>query len=201
MSRWEAKYKRKEATYRRIEIKNILMKYYYDLFMSKFLINGLDYQESHYLLDSAWYKGKTAGFKLGGEDIPAFCDFTGKYFNRYNFPTQINLVPLKNDNGIPTKVLKLGEDVEICYFLQSRTPIRTFVENIVENIVDCRMVKSSNMFHMKNPYLIAVTPEDKARMKSIIDRIENDEDVIFCDMVDIQAMKNLINTTPYLWTN
>ena len=115
------------------------MNYFFDLYQGKYKIDGMDYQESDFLLNQFWFKGHIACIK---NEIPILCDFTGNQFNRYNYPIKVSLVPVKNDGAIPKEPQEVGTNVEICYCQKSRKPIRSIVELYVENIVDVEMLKN-----------------------------------------------------------
>lgn len=60
------------------------------------------------------------------------------------------------------------------------------------------MVINTNLQVSKLPWLIGVTPADKEKAEDIIDRILNDEVVVFSDMQDLQMVQSFATTTPYI---
>ena len=51
---------------------------------------------------------------------------------------------------------------------------------------------------MKMPYLIGATEENSKRLKDVVDRILNDEVVVFANLEDLNSIQSLATSTPYI---
>ena len=201
----ELKELRKESSFKRREAKTKLQNYYFNLFMNKYDVEGLDYQAKEWLFKIAWCEGKIACFPYGKdvteikpEGEPIFTTFAPMEWNIYDYPINVNLINRRGVDFIPTKLMKVDRDVVICYFLKSRKPIKEYVDYLIDKIVDLEMLMKVSQQSLKMPFLVAVSPEDKARMENLVDAIINDNLAIYGDFKDFNAIKVLNNSNQYI---
>lgn len=60
------------------------------------------------------------------------------------------------------------------------------------------MVLNTNLNLQKMPFLIAVSETDRDALQDIVERILNNEVVIFADLEDLQKIQAVITQTPYI---
>lgn len=204
MSKSTKQFLRKEPNRERLKIKNQYLNYFKNLFMTNYEFKGVEKKENWFILHAYWETGKISGFILNeaGVKIPAYANFTENMYDMYNYP--INALPIaissdwKLPKYMPKTPLKVDKEIVISYINKTRTPIKEMVIYYVNRIVQIEMLMNSHINKLKMPFLVAVSPEDKEKMEDIIDRILNDEEVVYLSANDIANLKTLINNTPYI---
>ena len=181
------------------------MRKYYNIFMHQWTIEGLDYQQEYFLLNELWEQGRITAFKIPfteSEEYPngmlCLTPFSELQYNIYNFPSMINYINLRGASFIPSTPQRVDEDCCIMYALNSRRPVKEIIAWNVERIVLCETLISINCDTLKLPFLIASTPENKESLKGIIDAILEGESKVYVDIGDINSIKTLINSNPYI---
>lgn len=190
----------------RKQIKNMLMNKYYSIYMNNYKIGGMDYQQKDYFLKRYWAEGSIACFKLEGskgallrpEGLGVFCPFVAGYWNIYDFPTKVSLVNTRGVKFIPVGLQEVDKDVVIGYAQRNRKPVVLIVENYVDRMTDVLMVINTNLKSHKMPWLVAVNPEDEAKMKTLFDKLDNDDPQLFIDSDSADKMKALISGAPFI---
>lgn len=65
-------------------------------------------------------------------------------------------------------------------------------------MVQVDMVINTNLQLQKMPFLIGVNEVDKDKMEDIVQRILNNEVVVFANLEDLQKVQTLVTQTPYI---
>ena len=65
-------------------------------------------------------------------------------------------------------------------------------------MVQVDLVINTNLQLQKMPFLVGVNEVDKDKMEDIVQRIINNEVVIFANLEDLQKVQTLITQTPYI---
>lgn len=60
------------------------------------------------------------------------------------------------------------------------------------------MVINTQLETHKLPFLVGISAVDEARAKDIVDRIRNNEPVVFMSLEDLNLVKTLVNNNPYI---
>lgn len=181
------------------ELKSYYMRKYYNIFMHKWTIPELDYQQNHFLFTQLWDKGSFGIFPLkNGAGVSVITPIAELLWNIYNFPTEVNLINIRNAPFIPSKPQIVDKDCCICYALPSREAVGRVIEWNVERIVSAEILINICMDTHKLPYIIAVTPENKVAMKNVVDSIIDGESVVYADVNDSNSIKVLANNSPYI---
>ena len=60
------------------------------------------------------------------------------------------------------------------------------------------LIINTNLCLQKMPYLIGVDEKDKAQMEDIVNRILNDEVVVFAGIGDLQKLQAVVTQAPYI---
>ena len=177
---------------------------YKDLFISNFKIEGIDYQQQHYFLEKMFDLGKIAVSPLKHSKTPEhpegdviLTDFAPLMYNIYNYPIQVNLINTRGVSFIPSSPLDVDTDVVIGYATKTKESIYNKIAPLIDRLVNIAMLLDSNMNQLKMPFLVAVSPEDKARMQSLIDSIMDGNDIVFLSAEEIAAIKTFLTQAPY----
>lgn len=177
---------------------------YYNIWMSKFKWSGLDEenkeQEENYIMRKGWSDGQIAIRQIKNTDLLAFMPFKAATYNMYDFPETVNLV---NERSVSTALIPntpqiVNKDVVIGYFVPSHKPICDVVRHYCNLMVQAEMVINVNLSLQNMPFLIGVDPEDEKKMRDIVDKILNNEIVVFADLQALQKIQSLVTATPYL---
>lgn len=177
---------------------------YYNIWMSKLKWSGLDEenkeQEENYIMRKGWSDGQIAIRKIKNTDLLAFTPFTANTWNMYDFPETVVLI---NERSVPTSLIPntpqiVNKDVVIGYFTPSHKPISDIVRHYVNLMVQAEMIINTNLQLQNMPFLIGVDPEDEKKMKDIVDKILNNEIVVYADLQSLQKIQSLVTSTPYL---
>ena len=185
----------------------------------------IDETMQEFILRRFWSMGKIAGFIVGGtkktetdieveemrmesgkelnvndypNGMPAFTDFAPRAYNIYDWPIVVNLVQSRGAKFIPSTPQNVNQDCVIGYCQKNKLPVRTIVEFYVARITDIEMTIRQQLNALKVPYLIAVSPENEAKMKTLFDKIQNDDDVLYLSANEVEALKVLTTGTPYI---
>lgn len=185
---------------------------FFSVFLNKFEITGMSYDQKRFLLTQMWETGKIAAFILKdskpsslvletmGDEVEnpngvlVLCPFAPFEYNCYNYPTKATLVRLRNAEFIPTTPQTIGKDCVIGFAHTSHLPIRYLVDFYVDKITEIEQAINIQVFTHKLPRLVTVSPEDKTRVNEIVNAIENGEHSLFIDVNDWQAIKNVLES-------
>lgn len=177
---------------------------YYNIWMSKFKWTGLDEemaaQEENFIMRKFWSDGTVAARLINNTDLMAFAPWALQSLNYYDLPETVNLVNLHgvSNNIIPTSTQVVNKDVVLLYCQPSHKPILSTVSYYVDRMVQVDMVINTNLQLQKMPWLIGVDEADKDKMEDIVQRILNNEVVVFADLQSLGKIQTLATNTPYV---
>lgn len=201
----KVKKKQKEILRIKKEIKNFYFLKYWNLFTTKYKINGLDYREKRFFWREMWNKGTIAAFKLKHfetEENPTgkigFAPYATAAFDMYLQPAEVNLINLKGSTAIPAGIKKVDEAVILGWIQPNRNSIYSMLEIDINAIVNIEMLINTNNNALKMPFVIASTPEEEFKLKALVDRIINDEEVLFLGTEELEKIQVLLTQSPYL---
>ena len=186
---------------------NVFQQYhqkYYNVWMTKFKWNGLDKdceeQEENFIMRKLWSDGTVALRNIENTDMIAAAGYATNQYNIFDFPEVVTLVKNReaSDKIIPKDPQVVNKDVAILYCLPSHEPIEKTVDFYCYRIAQVELVINNNLKLHNNPFLISCTEENKQQMTDIVDRILNNELVIFSSQKDIASLQALIINAPYL---
>ena len=176
----------------------------YNIWMSKFQWDGLDEemaaQEENFIMRKFWSDGTVAARHINNTDLMVFAPWTLQSLNYYDLPETVNLVNLHgvSNNIIPNSTQVVNKDVVLLYCQPSHKPILTTVSYYVDRMVQVDMVINTNLQLQKMPWLIGVDEADKDKMEDIVQRILNNEVVVFADLQSLGKIQTLATNTPYI---
>lgn len=181
----------------RKNLKTILDNKYFDLWMSKY-DSDLDPIVFHYLFKEFYNKGTVAGFNIKHTDELGIAPYVAQSYNMYDYPETINLINLRNSPIVPNGTHIVNKDVIIGWCQSNHKSIKYVVDKYIDRILDVEMVINTQLETHKLPFILGISPEDRDKANDIIDRILNNEPVIFMDLNDLNMVKTLVNNNPYI---
>lgn len=177
---------------------NILMQYFYNIYMNSQEAEGIDSDTLNYRLKLFWEEGQAAIYQIPTIKEIAYAPFNiaGGY-NHNGFPVSCYLV---DQFGVGRKIvpygnLKVNKDVVIAYALASHRPIKEVVEYQVQRICDVRNAINQNLHTNMLPYLIKSSSND-ARLKNVFDDVFAGEEIVAVSPEDISSIDNSLQLNP-----
>lgn len=177
---------------------------YYNVWMSKFKWSGLDEeikeQEQNYIMRHFWSEGTVALRNIKGVNLLAMCPWNTETYNYLDFPEKIVLV---NKRGVPKTIIPstpqvVNKDVALLYCLPNHKSISSVVYYYIERMIQVEIVINNNLKLQNIPFVIGVTEEDKDQFDDIIEKILNNELVVFTSVNDIKKLQTLATNAPYI---
>lgn len=200
---------RKSSIAKRKQIEMYYRSKYFSLFMNGYEFEGLDYQQTRFLLSQLWEHGTIACFILEGSKPESLLIDENKQqekgeliltpyaisrYNIYNFPEIVQLIKLRGVDFIPTTPQRVNKNVVIGWGHSSHMPIRAIVEYYVEKITEVEITANMNLSTHKLPRLVVCSPEDKARVEELMNKIEDGVPRLFLEVSDIKAIQNVLQS-------
>ena len=177
---------------------------YYNVWMSKFKWSGLDEeikeQEQNYIMRHFWSEGTVALRNIKGLDLLAMCPWNTETYNYLDFPEKIVLVNKRGVSKtiIPSTPQVVNKDVALLYCLPNHKSISSVVYYYIERMIQVEIVINNNLKLQNIPFVIGVTEEDKDQFDDIIEKILNNELVVFTSVNDIKKLQTLATNAPYI---
>ena len=187
------------------EVKNFIFNKYYNIFMNKLDIAGVDYQQKDYILKTFWSIGTIAGFIMEGtkgsteapEGLPVFCGYAPTMYNLYDWPIKATLINKRGVPFIPATLQEIDKDIVIGFAQRTKKPVSFVVEYYAKKIALCEVVIQTQLLAKKMPFLIGTTPENKEKMENLVANLFDDIPALYLDADDINALKVLITGGNY----
>lgn len=204
----KTKYERNEISSERVKAN---FKFFYDnkffnIWMNKFKINGLDYQEKHYVMKKFWSDGTIASSKrINPEEVedrlPKIVYTPWVFANTYNcydFPNYARCINVRGVSYISNEILKVDKDIVIGWIQANHKGIYSSIECKINQLVDLEMVIRICTKNQKAPWIIGMSPEDKVAVNSLITQLESDDPVLITMLNDLKNVKALNSTAPFI---
>lgn len=185
--------------------KNFIINKYYNLFMNKFDIKGVDYEQKDFILRKFWAEGHIATFKLGGTEgatkhpqgLLVFTDFAPLEYNIYDYPIKCTLINNRGVDFIPPTPQEVNKDVVLGYAQRNKKGIYFIVEYYARKIALTESAIQMNLLAQKCPWLLNTTPDNKEKMKSFYGDLLEDTNSLFIDSQTADGISVLITGAPY----
>ena len=177
---------------------------YYNLWMSKYKWNGLDEenkeQEQNYIMKQLWCQGKVAMRNIPNTSLLAICPFAEDKLNMFDAPDTVTLTDTRGVGPliIPQTTQIVNKDVAIIYCTPGRGPIEVMVNYYIDRITQVEVLINNNLKLQNMPFVVACDETDKQQMEDIVNRILNNEIVVYTSSNDLNKLKALITNAPYL---
>lgn len=183
----------------RTRIRTMYFNKYYNMFMNMFEWKGLTTEEQIYIMKKFWSLGTIAAFRIKNlDDILGYAPYAAYGWNMYDFPEEVNLINERGVPFIPSTMQVVDKDVVLGWIQYNQKPIKDVVEYYIDRMTQVDMVINTNIELHKMPYLIGVDPTDKEKLEDVIDRILNDELVVFTDLEAVNIIKALATQPQYI---
>lgn len=182
----------------RTRIKTMYMNKYYNLFMNMFEWEGLDDEQEYYLMKKLWCDGTIAAFKIKNIDELGFAPYAEFEWNMYDFAEKVNLINERGVPFIPSSVQVVNKDVVLGWIQNNHKSIKQIAEYYIDRMVQVDMVINTNIELHKMPYLIGVDSTDKAKLDDVVDRILNNELVVYTDFDVLNLVQSLQTAPQYI---
>lgn len=187
------------ATYVQNQIRTMYFNKYYNMFMNMFEWKGLTTEEQVYIMKKFWSLGTIAAFRIKNLDgMLGYAPYAAFGWNMYDFPEEVTLINERGVPFIPSTTQVVDKDVVLGWIQYNQKPIKEIVEYYIDRMVQVDMVINTNIELHKMPYLIGVEEQDKEKLEDVIDRILNNELVVFTDLESLQLVKALATQPQYV---
>ena len=180
---------------------------YFNLFLNRFRWKGdLDEQQVNFIMRQFWTAGQVGCIKLEGSEgssehpqgLLVFCPFAPTLFNIYNYPIYAQAIALRPVKFIPTRQLKVDEEIVLGYINRSRSPIKPVVDYYCEKLASIEAVIQVNLLVQKTPWIIKTAPESQRKMLELSDFLMQDKPRIFVDLDEADKAEALVSGAPYV---
>lgn len=175
----------------RAELVNLYRERFYNIWMGAWEFEGLNRQQSDFLMKKLWEDGRIAAFdiirgmtpfmgglspaKEGDNGLLGFAPFAEETFNMFGFPAKVNLINIRGTPYVPSGSMVVGKDVVLGWVLKSRVSLSSVIEIYIQKIVDVEMTIRTNLIGHKVPFVLECEDERDAQGNDLIRRIMNDE--------------------------
>lgn len=190
----------------RREYKHFYQNKYYNVWMSNYEIEGLDYQQNEYLFRNLWAMPSLASFIIKGTEgstdypkgIPCLCPYAPAMYNIYDYPTHCTLINKRGVKFIPSTLQEVDKDVILIWSNKARKSIYELLDVLFDRIALIECVIRINLNAHKVPFLLPIAPEDKEAMNKIWELIRDDSEEIFLTSEQFDKIKILTTGTNYI---
>lgn len=170
---------------------------FYNLFMGKYRIDGLDYQQNDYMFRKFFDVGHCAAFNIANTDILGLADFAAVTYNYLDFPHDVTLINNRGANFVPTTPQVVDEQCVIGWAQRNGKPIRVTVELYASKLAAIDMLINIAEKAQKTPWLIGVEPGMDTAVREFMNALDNDEPTLFFK-TDEFNLKALVSGAPYI---
>ena len=193
---------------------------YFGLFLNNYHLPELTKNQERFLLKSFWQNGTIAAFILEGtkqeptlkrmlsnsskstlilsnenpNGLLCLVPYATAKYNIEDAPSVVSYINKRGATFIPRGLKIVNKDCVIGWAHSSHAPIRSLVLYYINRIVDVEQTIEMNLFVHKLPRLVVCSPEDKARVEDLMEKIEQGEKKLFLDANDVQAIKNVLDS-------
>lgn len=207
---------RKSTASIRAKIKFFYTEKYFNKWMSKYIFQGLNYQQVHYFMRKMWSEGsvavssiKSANKTLSGLMADGAIDMgtnniiitpwaPAKRFNIYDFPTHIRLINTRGVDFITQNELELDKEAVIIYAQKNHKSIFSSIEFKINEIVDIEMKMRVSRKAQNQPWMFTFSPEDKENVKILMEQMANDEPYLMSSLNNPDKCKGITSGAPYI---
>lgn len=172
------------------DIKRVLKDKYFNVWMSKFDISGIDdYYTEQFLLKNLFNKGNICVFNLKGYG-PVATSYAVQSWGLNHRPITIEPISEEVQHLLPKKLTN-EKDVVLGYINSSRSSVVSNVNMRINRIADLYAAMFVNLQINKLPFLI--NSENVDYLNLILDRIYSNELAVFCPK-DVSDAISVFNT-------
>lgn len=203
------KVKQKNSSAIRTSFENYYINKFFNMWMNKIELDGLNYQQSEFIMKKFWFEGTIACsepvgipkdlIELMDEDRVIFTPWVvSGLYNIYDYPIKALPVNLRGVAFISTKPLVIDEEIVIGYCQKNHKSIYQSIVPKIKELVDIEMVKRIALKSQKMPWLFTGTPENKTAIDKLANDLDSDDPTLFTTLEDSQLAKGLTSGSPYI---
>ncbi len=186
------------ASKAKFELKNK----YFNVFLNKFEVEGLDSWAKEYTLRKLFEGGTIATFSLNG--IPVQSQYAVNSYGLNWRPSTCNVINECSVPGFPTKPLVVDKEIVIGFLQHSHKGMSSTIDYYIDRMVNVLMSIIVNLETSKLPFLIGVQDDNISAIEEVIDRIYENELAVFMP-TEIASQLQVANTgsqylVDRLWT-
>lgn len=171
---------------------------FYNIWMSKFKVEGLDYRQNDFLFRKLWDLGTIAFFKRKYLDDLGLATYATLEYDYLDAPSIINLLQNRDSAGIiPTEQQTVDETVVIGWAQRSGEPIATTMDLYASKLAAIDMLLVINEKVQKMPWILKVEEGNEKKVQAFYNKLKSDEPTLFFDLDDIDP-KALVSGAPYI---
>ena len=206
MSRKEVIHKRKSA----LEVRKAFEFYYnnkfFNFWMKKFKIGGMEYQESYYLFKKYWFEGTAAvsrkiGIELVKDKVSPYVItpwVMAEKYNCYDFPTHARAINTRAVSYISNEILEVDKDIVLMWCMPNHKGVYSLIAPKLKQLVDIEMVIRICTNNQKAPWVLGMSTEDKKAINKFIEDMDSDEGILVTMLNDLKNAKSLVSAAPYI---
>ncbi len=183
---------RQIANKAKFELKNK----YFNVFLNKFDVEGLDSWAKEYTLRKLFEGGTISTFSLNG--IPVQSQYAIASYGLNWRPATCNVINECGIPGYPTKALVVDKDIAIGYLQHSHKGISSTIDYYIDRMVQVLMSILVNLETSKLPFLIGVSEDNLSAIEDVIDRIYDNELAVFMPTEVAEQLKVANTGSQYL---
>lgn len=179
----------KKATF---ELKNK----YFNVFLNKFSVEGMDNWSKEYTLRKLFEGGTISTFDFNG--IPVQSQYAICTYGLNWRPSTATVINECGVPGFPTTPLQVDKDIVIGYLQHSHKGISSTIDYYIDRMVQVLMSILVNLETSKLPFLIGIDDDNINAIEEVIDRIYSNELAVFCPMETAKALSTANTGSQYL---
>ena len=182
-----------------------LYNYYHDTFfnlwMGKYNVEGMNYKQNDFFFRKLWSEGKIALFKikyLEGEDSIGLASYgSGIEYDYLDMPVKVQLIQNRGYQVIPLEPQVVDKDCVIGWAQRNRAPLALTMDLYASKLASIDMLININEKVQKMPWILKVGEGNDTKLREFINALYGDEPLLFFDLDDIDPHA-LISGAPYI---
>ncbi len=172
---------------------------YYDLFCSRFEIEGFDYRYTKTLRSKLFSKGSVWIRKNSITGDPICCDYAASTYDWNNLPVTVQLVTLNGapQSIIPTTPQVVDKDGVILWCRPGEKGYQTDVEYYIGKLAEAETLITINLFIQRNPWILTTESENYRKLELLFRQIFSNMPAIITD-IDKNEIDKIELTSPWI---
>lgn len=185
---------------------NFLINKHYAIWMDKFIIPELDYQQNDYIFRKFWADGTIAGFTiketigsdLAPEGVAVFCPYAPATYNLYDYPIDVTLVNTRGVKFIPSTLQRVDVDVVLGWCQKNKKSVKEMVMIYIEKLAKIEDVIRTNLNSHRVPWMVLSNPEDKKAIDEMLDQVLQGEEIAYASVDYPDKVKVLLSGNQFI---
>ena len=179
---------------------------YFNIWMNRYIIPELDYQQNNYIFRKLYADGTIAGLLnkdvAGSEEypngLPVFCPYAVNTINLYDYPIDVSLVNTRGVPFIPATLQRVDKDVVIGWCQANKKPVRAIIDYYAERLQLCEDVIKASLNAQRMPWLLVTSPEDEKAIEELFENVMSGEAAFHVPSDFAEKVKILTSGAPFI---